>query len=166
MPDILEFSRSRRTQVEHINDTTLVSNCCIQDNLTDAFLEITTTLPDLEITGIRGEVRRSLFPAGAHDPEQLKRAVGIRIGAGMTEIIQGTLGGQLAFQEFIFMLEECCHGVILSLTKDELLKAPSDAAGQTAFFAKMVQKNIRLYNRCAAFAPGSSLVQGIKPPQK
>jgi len=28
-----------------------------------------------------------------------------------------------------------------------------------------VKKNVRLYNRCAAFAPGSSMVEGITPPE-
>jgi hypothetical protein len=90
--------------------------------------------------------------------------VGIRIGAGMTEIIQGTLSG-LACEELIFMLEECCHGVILSLTRDVLEQAPADAEGEHAFFSNMVRQSIRLYDRCAAFAPGSSLVEGLKPPE-
>jgi hypothetical protein len=163
MSNILEFSRSRRTQVEHINDTTLISNCSLQDSLTDAFLEITARLPDLELTDIRGEVRRCPRPVCADDHQQLRRAIGIRIGAGMTEIIRKTLSAHIAFEPYIFMLEECCHAVILSLTKDVLASAPSDTAGKTAFFSKMVKKNIRMLNRCAAFAPGSPLVEGIEP---
>lgn len=166
MPQLLEFSRTRRTQVEQIDETTLKSNCCLQDSLTDAFVEITARLPDLEITDVRSEVRRSARRTGNDQSENLKKAVGVRIGAGMTEIIQGTLGESVGCEELVFMLEECCHGVILSLTRDVLAKAPSDAAGKHEFFSQMVRKNVRMYNRCAAFAPGSSLVAGIQPPEK
>lgn len=163
MPQLLQFSRSRRTQVEEIDGSTLVSNCSIQDSLTDAFVEITVGLPDLEITDIRGEVRRSPRSVCEEETLHLRKAIGIRIGAGMTEIIKGTLGDHVPCEELIFMLEECCHGIILSLTRNMLAKAPSDDAGKHAFFSRMVQKNVRLYNRCAAFAPGSSLVEGIEP---
>jgi hypothetical protein len=166
MPQLLQFSRVRRTQVDHIDETTVISNCSIQDNLTDAFLEITAKLPDLEITDIRAEVRRSPRAGCADGTAHLKKAIGIRIGAGMTEVMQGTLGDQVSCEELIFMLEECCHGIILSLTRDVLAKAPPDAAGKHAFFSEMVRKNIRMYNRCAAFAPGSSLVEGVAPPSK
>jgi hypothetical protein len=65
------------------------------------------------------------------------------------------------------MVEECCHGVILSFTKDTLVATPrpKDVEEAGAFYAEMVKKNIRLYNRCAAFAPGSRLVEGVEPPK-
>lgn len=60
------------------------------------------------------------------------------------------------------MVEECCHGVILAFTKDELLKSPRDKERVKEYYANMVKENARLFNRCAAFAPGSSLVEGIE----
>ena len=95
----------------------------------------------------------------------MEKAAGIRIGAGMTEIIQGALSESVACEELIFMVEECCHAIIISLTRTILEKSPPDQEGKHAFFARMVAKNIRLYNRCAAFAPGSSLVEGLAPPE-
>ena len=82
----------------------------------------------------------------------------------MLEIIKGLLGENTNCQELIFMVQECCHAVILSLTKDILLKAPEDQEGKIKFFSEMVRSNIRLYNRCAAFAPGSRLVEGLEHP--
>lgn len=165
MPQLLCFSRIRRTQVEKIDDTTLKVNCTLKDTLTDAFVEVTAKLPDLVITSIEGRVNRSPRKICENGSENLQRAVGVRIGAGMTEIINGSLRQAVPCQELIFMLEECCHGVILSLTRDVLAEAPSDDAGKHEFFCKMVRKNVRLYNRCAAFAPGSSLVEGMEPPK-
>jgi len=61
-------------------------------------------------------------------------------------------------------VEECCHAVILAFTKDMLTLVPEDLSMETEFFTKMVQENIRLYNSCAAFSPGSPIVEGIDPP--
>jgi hypothetical protein len=165
MPQLLCFSRARRTQVEKVDDTTLKVACTLQDTLTDAFLEITAQLPDLVITAIHAQIRRSPREACADAGKNLQKAIGVRIGAGMTEIINGTLRHEVDCGELIFMLEECAHGVILSLTRDVLAEAPADADGKHDFFCNMVRRNVRLYNRCAAFAPGSSLVEGMEPPK-
>jgi hypothetical protein len=164
MTDILSFSRNRFTGVEVIDDQTIRSSCRLQDTLTEAFIEITAQLPDLEITAVKGEVRRSHRKECLISTEFLQKVIGVRIGPGMLEIIKGLLEESTECKELVFMVQECCHGVILSLTKDILLKAPEDQEGKIEFFSDMVRKNIRLYNRCAAFAPGSCLVEGLKPP--
>jgi hypothetical protein len=84
----------------------------------------------------------------------------------MLKMIKGLIGEDGTCKQLTFMLEECCHGVILSFTKDVLITSPRPKELQEAkaFYADLVKDNIRLYNRCAAFAPGSSLVEGIEPP--
>jgi hypothetical protein len=160
--DILSFSRNRCTSVEVIDDRTIRSSCRLQDTLTEAFVEITARLPDLEITAVKGEVRRTYQKECLDSTEFLQKVIGVRIGPGMLEIVKGLLVENTVCKELIFMVQECCHGVILSLTKDILLKAPEDQEGKTKFFSEMVRNNIRLYNRCAAFAPGSPLVEGLE----
>jgi len=164
MPDILCFSRNRRTSVEQIDAQTMKSSCCLQDTLTDAFVEIRVRLPDLEIIEARGEFRRS--PHG--DCPALDRALetvnGVRIGSGMLKIIRGLIGAVTDCSELAFMVEECCHGVILAFTKDTLVACPPAETEQVGYYRNLVRDNIRLYNRCAAFAPGSSIVKGIDPP--
>jgi hypothetical protein len=162
--DILSFYRNRCTSVEVIDNQTIRSSCRLQDTLTEAFIEITAQLPDLEINAVKGEIRRTYRKECLDSTEFLQKVIGVRIGPGMLEIIKGLLGENTGCKELIFMVQECCQGVILSLTKDILLKAPEDEEGKTEFFSKMVRNNIRLYNRCAAFAPGSRLVEGLEHP--
>lgn len=162
MSNILTFSRNRMTNVEQIDEQTIISWCRLQDTLTDAYVEITARLPDIEITAVKAEVRRAHQKECLESTEFLQKAIGVRIGPGMLEIIKGLLGDSTGCDELIFMVEECCHGVILSLTKDMLVKAPDDQEGRLTFFSNMVRENIRLYNRCAAFAPGSRLTEGIE----
>ncbi len=164
MTDILSFSRNRCTSVEVIDHQTIRASCRLQDTLTEAFVEITVQLPDLEITAVKGEVRRTHRKGCLDSTEFLQKVKGVRVGPGMLEIIKGLIGENTKCEELVFMVQECCHGVILSLTKDILLKAPEDQEGKIEFFSKMVRSNIRLYNRCAAFAAGSRLVDGLDPP--
>ncbi len=162
---MLSFSRNRCTSVEQIDEQTIVSSCRLQDTLIDASVQIVVKLPDLELTRATGSITRSLRKEEIDVEEALLKVIGIRVGAGVKKIIKGVLGESGIRRQLAFMVEECCSGVILSLTKDVLLKRPEDKTKEREFYAKMVRENPRLYNRCAAYAPGSSLVEGMEPPE-
>ena len=164
MHNLLFFSRNRSTSVEQIDEKTMRSSCHLQDTFIDVYVEILVKLPDLEITDVKAEVRRSPQNVPPIKIGSLQKAVGVRIGPSMLKIFKGLLGDTGDFKQLTFMVEECCHGVILCFTKDELQKAPKDKKGSKEFYSNMVKENTRLYNRCAAFAAGSSLVEGIEPP--
>ena len=143
-----------------------MKSCCrLQDTLLEASVEITVKLPDLEIAGVKGEVHRGPERIEIEDLDRLQKVVGVRIGPAMSKIIKGLIGSEGNIGELTFMVEECCHGVILYFTKLELLKRPKEIKDPREHYAKMVRENIRLYDRCAAFAPGSSIVEGIEPPE-
>jgi hypothetical protein len=76
------------------------------------------------------------------------------------------MGETTRCKQLAFMVEECCHGIILSFTKDVLLSRPKKITNEKEFYQKLVRKNIRLYNRCAAYAPESPLMEGLEPPEK
>jgi hypothetical protein len=161
--NILKFSLNRCTTVERLEDKTLRSVCRFRDNFTCASVEITARLPDLEIVSARAEFHHEWLKVPDSD-EVLRKLTGVRIGPGMLKIIKGLLGEKEEFRQIAYMVEECCHAVIISLTKDFLEQAPAnDEEGKLEFFSKMVRENIRLYNRCAAFAPGSRLAEAIEP---
>lgn len=161
MHNLLFFSRNRSTSVEQIDEKTMRSFCHLQDTFTDLYVEILVKLPDLVITDVKAEVRRSPQNVPPIKIDSLQKAVGVRIGPSMLKILKGLIGDS---KQLTFMVEECCHGVILSFTKGELQKAPKDKKGAKEFYSNMVKQNNRLYNRCAAFAEGSPLVEGIEPP--
>jgi hypothetical protein len=167
MPNLLSYSRNRCTSVEQLDETTLRSTCRLQDTLTDARVEITVLLPDLEITGVSGHLRRTYQEECRDAADFLKNVIGVRIGPGMLKIIKGLVGEKTECKQLRFMVEECCHGVILAFTKERLVlnPRPREIEAAKAFYAALVRKNVRLYNRCAAYAPGSSLVEGITPPE-
>lgn len=163
MSGLLCFSRNRCTGVEQLDEHTLRAYCRLQDSLMEAFVEITVRLPDLEIVGIKGDVPRSKDRMTFDEMESLQKVVGVRVGPGMKKIIKGLLGRGTVVKQLAFMVEECCHGVILTFTKETLRDMPKDRMAAIEYFGGMVRENKRLFNRCAAYAPGSALVEGIDP---
>ena len=161
MTTILCYSRNRSTSVEQLDDETLVSTCTLQDSLTEAFVRIHIRFPELKILQAEGNFNRSGRDECIGVAKALEKIKGVRIGAGMKKIIRGLTGEVSTCQELPLLIEEACHGVILAFTKDALALAPKEVTPSSVFFRKMVQENIRLYNRCAAFAPPSPLVEGI-----
>jgi len=164
MPRITCFSRNRSTSVEQIDAETMRSCCRLQDTLMEAFVEIMVKLPHLEISSVKGEVKRAQAAPCLESTDFLENVIGVRIGPSMQKIFEGLLGGATDCKQLIFMLEECCHGIILRFTKDAVEKFPPDEEEAIRYLSKDVRKHIRLYSRCAAFAPGSRIVEGIEPP--
>ncbi len=164
MSNLLCYARNRSTSVEQIDEGTVISMCRLQDTLTDAEVTIRVRLPELEIAEASGTFHRYGPKSCSQAVNALNKVAGVRIGAGMKKIIRGLLGEITDCDELAVMVEECCHGVILAFTKEMLAQVPKDIALEKEFFTNMVKENIRLYNSCAAFAPGSPIVEGIDPP--
>ena len=161
MTTTLSFSRNRCTNVEIVDDQSLIATCFLQDSLTEAFVRIKVKLPELEIINAQGKFIRTHRAEVTDVAAALDKIAGVRIGAGMKKIIRGLIGEVTDCQALPVLIEEACHGVILAFTKDMLALVPQEAEQEKEFFTRMVKENIRLYNRCAAFAPGSPLVEGI-----
>jgi hypothetical protein len=165
MADLLCFSRNRSAGVQRVDEETLRATCRVHDTVLHCEVELNAKLPDLEVTTAFAEIHRSDLVRCQARAYSLDVLIGMRIGPGMIKIIKGVIGEISDCEHLAFTFEECCQAVILSFTKDVLLKSPrpKDIDGAREFYAKMVRDNIRLFNRCAAFAPGSSLVKGIDP---
>ena len=156
--NIVKFAMNRNTSVEKIEGSNLRSVCRLKDTLTDAKVAIEVKMPDMEIAVISGHFRHAYWGEIEDLNQRLQAVIGVRVAAGMLKIIKGLMGEDEKMQQIAYMVEECCHGVILTLTRKVLLKAPDDEAGKIKFYSNMVKKSIRLYDRCAAFAKGGPLV--------
>jgi hypothetical protein len=153
------FTFNRCTSVEAVADNELRSVCRLRDGVTDAEITVNVRLPDLEIIGISGYFRHDYLNPPDDLDAHLRRVIGVRVGSGMLKIIAGLLGDGENCRQLVYMVEECCHGVILNLTRKVLLQVPDDEAGSFAFFSELVKKSTRLYDRCAAYAAGGPLVR-------
>ncbi len=156
--NIVKFAMNRNTSVEKIEGGNLRSVCRLKDTFTDAEVAIDVKMPDMAIAAISGHFRHAYWGEIEDLDQRLQAVIGVRVAAGMLKIIKGLMGEDENIQQVVYMVEGCCHGVILNLTRKVLLKAPDDEAGKIEFYSNMVQKSIRLYDRCAAFAKGGPLV--------
>jgi len=152
------FSLQRTTWVEPLAADRLLSVCRLRDEQTVAEVRLTAALPGLEILELGAEFEFARLRPPADLKERLARLVGVRVGSGMLKIIPGLIGPEEGCRQPIYMVEECCHGIILSLTRKVLLAAPDDPEGRFTFYSGLVEKSIRLYDRCAAYAAGTPLV--------
>jgi hypothetical protein len=161
MADILCFSRNRCTTVERVDDQTTRSTCRVQDTLMEAWAEILVKSPDLEIVGVRGQIRRSGEGDRTDIDHDLRPVLGARVGPGIKKILRGLIAKGPLMETLALLVEECCAGVILSFTRDVLALAPKDRSGEKDFFAEMVRANPRLYNSCAALSADSPLMADL-----
>lgn len=162
MANIACFTRNRCTTVERVDDQTTRSTCRVQDTLMEACVEISVKSPNLEIAEITGEIRRSSERIRIDVSTDLRKMIGIRVGPGIKKIIRGLIGDHPFVETLSVLLDECCNGVIMSFTRDILLAAPRDPAGEKDFFSNMVRANPRLYNSCAALSEDSPLMEALE----
>ncbi len=127
----------------------------------EAWVEILVKSPDLEIVEVRGQVRRSGEGDRADISPDLQQVLGARVGPGIKKIIRGLIASGPMRETLSNLLDECCNGVILSFTRDVLVLAPRDRAGEKDFFSSMVRANPRLYNSCAALSADSPLMADL-----
>jgi hypothetical protein len=128
----------------------------------EAWVEVLVKSPDLDIVGVKGEVKRFSEGDRIDVSGDLQKVIGSRVGPGIKKIIRGLLGSGPFVEPLSILLDECCNGVIMSYTKDILVIAPKDQAGEKDFFADMVRANPRLYNSCAALSADSPLMDGLE----
>jgi hypothetical protein len=164
-PSRFKFSRNRCTSVEAAEEGRLVSTCRLVDTFNDLKVAVTVRVPEMAIDAIEPIIWRCLDPEEETAAEELKKLEGVRVGPGMTKIFKGLVTETVADSQLLFMVEEACHGVILNFTREMATQLPDDQELGIDIFQAMVKSNTRLYNRCAAYAPGSPLVDGIEPPQ-
>lgn len=160
-PRRFKFARSRTTSTEQVEPGLLKTVCRLNDAFTEMRVEVLIKLPDMEITDVKGVIDRCFNPSERRALEQIPKVAGVRVGPGMTKIFKGLVGDEAADSQLLFMVEEACHGVILSSTKDMVAMAPNEDDLPADLFREMAKANTRLIGRCAAYAPGSPMVEGV-----
>ena len=160
-PKRFKFSRSRTTTVEQLEDGSLRNVCRLNDTFNEMSVEVVVKLPDMEITKVSGSIDRCYNPVEYAAQERLPQLAGVRVGPGMTKIFKGLAGEDVADSQLLFMVEEACHGVILSGTREMSVIAPTEDDLPPDIFRDMAKANTRLIGRCAAYEADSPMVQGV-----
>lgn len=161
-PRRFKFARSRTTSVEEVATGLLRTVCRLNDTLAEMRVEMQVKLPDMEIAEVTGSIDRCFDSSEYKVLELLPGLAGVRVGPGMAKIFKGLVGEAAADSQLLFMVEEACHGVILSSTKDMASMAPNEDDLPADLFREMARANTRLVGRCAAYAEDSPMVKGVR----
>ena len=155
---ILNYTKNIHAGAENMDNGNTIARVRVDDTFLSAELEIEVKIPDLKIVSIQGRIIRSFAEECKNNAEILKRAIGMRVGAGVTRLVKETIGGPNGCNVFSDMILEGCNAVIMGFTVDELdkqLAAETDEAfGQV--LKDMLENNPRVAS-CIAFTEGNDL---------
>ena len=158
---VLCYSRTKQASVLQLDENRLRVSNWLDDAEFSGEVEIEVAFPDLEITAAKGSFGRCFnreCTAAASLPEKI---VGLRIGSGLTNLMQNLIGGPKGCQLMEALLFEACDAVILSLTAQQMSMADAlDEQQRVEGLLQMVQMNPRLLNSCIAFDENGPLLKG------
>lgn len=133
----------------------------LEDTHYAAEVEIEVTVPDLEVVAARGAVKRSFNEGCADAIPLLEKAIGLRVGSGLTKLVDSLVGESQGCMVLANLLFEACDAVILSFTAQQMSMAGQLEEDQRAEgLLQMVQMNPRLLNSCIAFDENGPLLKG------
>jgi hypothetical protein len=158
---VLCYSRTKHASVAPLGaDKLLVSNFMDDGNFSGN-VEIEVALPDLEITAARGKFERCFNKECAAAGTLPEKIVGLRVGSGLTKLLETLIGGPRGCALMEALLFEACDAVILSFTAQQMGMADGlDEEQRRDGLLQMVQMNPRLLNSCIAFDPNGPLLKG------
>ena len=155
---ILCYTKNIHAGSEMLESGNTLARVRVDDTFLSAEMEMEVKLPDLKIESIKGRIIRSFAEECKDNAEVLQRAVGMRVGPGITRMVKETIGGSNGCNAFADMILEGCNAVIMGFTVDELdkqLAADNDEAfGDVLKY--MLENNPRIAS-CIAFAEGNEL---------
>lgn len=155
---ILSYTKNIHAGAENLDNGNTIAKVRLDDTFLSAELEMEVKLPDLKIVSIKGGITRSFTEECKNNTEILKRAIGMRVGAGITRLVKETIGGPNGCKVFADMIMEGCNAMIMGFTVEELDKqlASETDEGYEQLLKAMLEDNPRV-GSCIAFTEGNEL---------
>jgi len=155
---ILSYTKNIHAGAENLDNGNVLARARVDDTFMSAELEMEIKIPDLKIESINGRIFRSFVDECKNNSEVLQRAVGMRVGAGITRLVKETIGGSNGCNVFADMILEGCNAVVMGFTVDEIEKQLSSETdeGYLQVLRDMLENNPRVAS-CIAFAEGNDL---------
>ncbi|MEW6615532.1 MAG: DUF2889 domain-containing protein [Thermodesulfobacteriota bacterium] len=155
---VLSYTKNIHAAAENMDNGNTIARVRADDTFMSAEMEIEVKIPDLKIVSIQGRIIRSFAEECKNNVEILKRAIGMRVGAGVTRLVKETIGGPNGCNVFADMILEGCNAMIMGFTVEELDKqlASETDEGYEQVLRDMLEHNPRVAS-CIAFTEGNEL---------
>ena len=155
------YTRNKHVSVLPLGEDRLRVSNQFKDTYLSAEVEIEVTVPDLEIVSSRGKMERSFNEECRDAVALLEKAVGLRVGSGLTKLVDSLIGESHGCMVLANLLFEACDAVILSFTAQQMAMADQlEEEQREEGLLQMVQMNPRLLNSCIAFDENGPLLRG------
>jgi hypothetical protein len=158
---VLCYSRTKNVSVLPVDENKLRVVNFLDDTNFSALVEVEVALPDLEITAAHGGFERCFHKKCDAAKALPEKIVGLRVGSGLTNLLENLIGGPRGCSLLEALLFEACDAVILLLTAQQMTLADNlDEQQRAEGLLQMVQMNPRLLNSCIAFDQNGPLLKG------
>jgi hypothetical protein len=168
---ILDYTENRTATVRELSAGVWKAEAAVVDTLIHVRISLEIRLPELAISEASLEVHRSSLPF----PDvsgKLERLTGVRVGPGMTKIVNGLVGGEGGSDTVANLIFEAMEALILAYTAREfktrgfkdVMPGPPVEEGKVQRnpwiigpkgVVEMARENPRLANSCIAFLEDS-----------
>lgn len=157
------YSRNKHASVLDLEDGSLLARAIVEDTFFAGSVEMKVKVPDLEIVSVQGQLVRAFNDECPQVVRLLQEIVGLRIGSGINKAVSDFIGGSQGCPRLADLVLECIDQVILRFTLPTIRETQTVKDQDRLKATKeMLRKNPTLLGSCIAFAPGSSLLEGIE----
>jgi predicted metal-dependent phosphoesterase TrpH len=140
---MLKFTRNKLVSIQRKDKDTLTAHGVLEDDIYGLEIDVTLSLPDLQILSIGGKWGRTENSECPRAIPFLQEALGLRMGEGFSRRVHKTVGRK-ACPHFANILLECCHAArdaaMVIGWESEKGKSPGPGSGIDEFLSGASEK--------------------------
>jgi len=160
---ILDYTRCKHASIAELEESSLLVRVAVEDTFYAAEVEMVVGLPALEVTSIKGKVKRAFSDKCQQAVPLLNEVVGMRVGSGIIKAVNDLVGGPSGCPRLADLILEGFNDVILRYTMPPLREiVPLAGQAQLEAYQVYLRKSPRLVGSCIAFAEGSPYREGLE----
>jgi len=160
---VLSYTRNKYATITDLEDGSLLVRATLEDSFFAGTVEMEVKVPDLEISSIRGEIKRAFNEECQEAIPLLQEAIGLRIGSGVNKTIGDLVGGSEGCPKLADLILECIDEVVLRFTLPTIKETQSiNEQERIKGTREMLRQNPGLLGSCIAFTEGSPLLEGLE----
>jgi hypothetical protein len=159
---MLKFTRTKFVGIERRARDKAIAHGILDDYIYGMELDVEFSLPQYEITGITGRMKRYTTPECPKADALLQRAVGMRIEPGFTNRVKKEIG-RAGCRHYATLLLECCHAMIsasIDFARQDL-EAEGLPADDDAVRRRLLEMLPGMRDCCMVYAQNGSVMQRL-----
>ncbi len=152
VPRSLSYVRNKYVGIVELGEDHFQASTLTEDTLFAGEVTMIVRFPELEITSIKGQIKRSLNKECQQAIPILQKAVGLRIEPGITNKVDGLIGTGDGCTNMANLILETCHSVVTGVRRRMGEHARSRGLGRAESQRLMLQRFPSLAHQCITWS--------------